>query len=192
MNFKEYYEAVQKTYKFRIKTIYEIDEDTMDVIETVINKYRPTDISRPKKMMFQTQPLGFTGVKNVEIHFVDVVLSVPATEYVLACDLRQSFGLDIASDLIQVSGDEEEPVEEKEPTSLLLDPTMSEAPAVNAEEHFGDEYNKSFLAYVAKVEAEREHKKQIDAPHPITKWGQQPDPTADLDTTDFNAHLKDK
>jgi hypothetical protein len=104
MNFKNYYEQVQKTFKFRIKTVYKLDDESMDVIENVLTKYRPSKIGKPKKMMFQTNPLGFTGPKNVELYFFDVELTVPAAPSVLEYDLRASFGLLANSDLIQGTG----------------------------------------------------------------------------------------
>lgn len=197
MSFKNYYESVQQTYDFRIKSIGRIGDEEMDVIEGVLDKYRPSKISQPQKMMFQTNPLGFTGVKNAEVWFLDVTLTVPARGATLAYDLRTSFGLNSSSPLIEVECEDEDAGLDNEEAleagrteeALLLDPNFKEAPEVKVEEHFGDAYNKSFLAYVKKVEEDREWKKKNDAPHPITEWENQPDPDADLDTTHFNEDL---
>lgn len=200
MSLKQYFESVQQTYEFRIKSIGRLGDVEMDIIEGVLDKYRPTKISQPKKMMFQTNPLGFTGVKNAEVWFVDVTLTVPARGATLAYDLRTTFGLNGASPIIEVESDEEDAGldneiaidENRTEDALLTDPDFKEAPEVDAEEHFGDAYNKRFLEYVKKVEEERIYKQKIDAPHPITEWEKQPDADADLDTTHFNDQLKDE
>ncbi len=199
--FKNYYESVIKTFKFRIKSVGRLGDEEMDVIERVLDKYRPSKMTQPKKMMFQTEPLGFTGVENVEVYFLDVVLTVPARAPTLAYDLRTAFGLNPASPLIQVEGEHDDPTADQKEASeaqekakkdgaLLTQPDYPEAVKVNPEEHFGDAYNKSFLAYVKKVEEERDLNAKIDAPHPITKWEKQPkDQNTDIDKTHFNAHL---
>jgi hypothetical protein len=200
MNFKNYYEAVQKTFKFRIKSVYKLDDESMDVIEKVLDKYRPSKVGQPKKMMFQTNPLGFVGAKNVELYFFDVEFTVPANPSVLEYDLRQAFGISTQSDLIQVFADDGDPMEEVEDAveeqqeaaekdALLLQPDYPEAVEVNVDEHFGDAYNKRFLEYVKEVEKKRDLNKKIDAPHPITKWEKQPDSSKvdpKQDETDFN------
>lgn len=199
MSFKEIYESMQKTYSFRIKSVCRLADEEMDVIERVIDKYRPSKISKLEKMMFQTSPLGFTGVQNVEVYYLDVELTVPAHAPTLAYDLRTAFGLAPNSPLIQVQGededaneDNEEQIENNDKHALLTDPTNSEY-EVNKEESFGDSYNKSFLAYVKKVEEERSAGMNVDAPHPITKWEDQPkDQNKDIDITHFNDHLSNK
>ncbi len=204
MNFKNYYEKVQKTFNFRIKSIYKLDDTAMEIIEKVLAKYRPSKIGQPKKMMFQTQPLGFTGAKNVELHFFDIELTVPANTSVLEYDLRTSFGLSQNSDFIQVFSDEADPMQEEEDAeaaqqavqdkdALLNQPDYPEAGEIDPDEHFGSAYNKKFLEYVKEVEKKRDLNKKVDAPHPITKWEKQPDPATvepKQDETDFNADHK--
>jgi hypothetical protein len=204
MNFKNYYEKVQKTFKFRIKAVYKLDDESMDVIEKVLDKYRPSKVGQPKKMMFQTQPLGFVGAKNVELYFIDVELTVPANPAVLEYDLRSAFHISTQSDIIQVFPEHGDPMEEaeeaaeeqheaEETTALLNQPDYPEAAEVDPNDHFGDAYNKRFLEYVKEVEKKRDLNKKIDAPHPITKWEKQPDPNSGdpkQDTADFNADHK--
>lgn len=203
MNFKNYYEAVQKTFKFRIKSTYTLDDESMDVIEKVLAKYRPSNVTKPKKLMFQSNPLGFTGPKNVELFFIDVELTVPAAPAILENELRTGFGLLPDSDIIQVFGEHANPLAEQEEEAevegeteakeaLLNQPDYPEAKPVDSAEHFGDAYNKTFLAYVKDVETKRDLNKKVDAPHPITKWDKQPksnETEPKIDDTNFNAHL---
>lgn len=199
----DYLSDVEKTFKFRIKSIYEIDDDAMNVIEHALMKYRPSDISRPKKLMFQTVPLGFSGAKNVELFIVDVTTTVPVASIVMQSVLRNAFGLQEGDGAIQVIGEhdqfaangqmDDEPVKEEDETAedktaLLLDPEYKEAADINADDYFGDNYNKKFLSYVNKVAAEHISKKKVDAPHPITKWESQPKPEMSPNFNDTVSH----
>ena len=101
--------------------------------------------------------------------------------------------------MIQVAGDHDDPTDAQEETlkaehdALLLDPDYTEAEDIDSADHFGDAYNTKFLGILKKVEEDREFKKKPDAPHPITKWSQQPKDPAKvepvIDTTHFNASL---
>jgi hypothetical protein len=195
MNFKDYYEKEQQTYEFRIKFAGKIGDEEMDVVEKVLSKYRPSKITTPKKMIFQTNPLGFTGVKNVEVWFVDATLTVPAHTPTLSADIKSEFGISYSSPLITITGANDDPIADqeeilqKEHDALLLDPANSEHEEVKADELFGDAYNGKFLAYLQKAEEDREHKKKVDAPHPITKWEKQPigkDVEPKIDSRNFN------
>lgn len=180
MNFLDYYEAELTKKTFRIKAAGRLGDDELDVIERVLSKYRPDSISTPKKMIFQTFPLGFTGVKNVEVWYVDAVLTVPAHAPILEYDLKQAFGLVTSSPLLKVEVEGENPIEHQEETlsqehdALLLDNEYSEAEDINPNDLVGEEYKSKLLDYIQDIENDRDYKKEIDAPHPITKWAKQP------------------
>ena len=95
MNLKEYLLRVEKSKKYRIKSIVEIGDDQMDVIEKVLIKYRPKTVARPKKLMYQTNPLGFTGVKNAEMYIIDIELTVPVAPQALEFELEERLGLQL-------------------------------------------------------------------------------------------------
>lgn len=185
MNLKDYLNTVEKTYKFRVKSVFAIDDEQMDIIERVLHKYRPNEIGRPKKMMFQTTPLGFTGLKNVEVHYIDVVLTVPAVADILENDLREQLGLKSDHEgLVVMAENDPRMVVDAEPKkveSKLLDPEYKDAEEVKADEVSGDKYNKGLLKYFQKVADEREHnpgRVEVDAKA-------EPKIVAD----DFNANL---
>lgn len=200
MNLKSYFESIQKTYKFRINSVVEFTEEDVSRIEHLLEKHRPSKISAADRMMFQTNPLGYTGVKNTEIHFIDVELTLPVSRSVLEYDLRAAFGFDSANPVLFVEGECDNPLSEVdehfeevlgEEGALLCDNDYSEAPKVVAEDYFGDDYNEKFLARVAEFEAKRTHKQEIDPLNPITKWSEQPECELEVeqDDADFNAGI---
>lgn len=188
MNLKEYLLRSEKTAKYRIKSLRPITDAHMDIIEKVLNKYRPKDVTRPKKLMFQTNPLGFTGAKNVEIWFIDVELTVPVAAKLLEYDLEEKLGLKYDSQAIQVVTeddprdccmDDDKEETDEEGKALLLDPEYKEVQPIDADDYSGSAYNKKLTDYMKKIADEREHNPSAAAKG---KEGQ-----PDFDKADFNA-----
>jgi hypothetical protein len=193
MKFKDYIANLEKVFKFQIKTLFPLDDDSMDLLEKALQKYRPQSVSAPKKTMFQTNPLGFTGVKCAEVFIIDVELTVPTTALMLQHDLREILHMHKDAKELKVFGEHSEELdeemnltaetdEEKEKVCLMNNINYEEIKDEKFEDYYGDDYNKKFLEYVSKVEKERAAAKgrgNVDAKHPITKWEKQPKPSAD-------------
>ena len=196
MDFKQYLANAEKTFKFQIKTLFPLDNAVMDLLEKALQKYRPVSVSKPKKTMFHSNPLGFTGVKCAEVFIFDVELSVPVTATILEFDLHEILHLGKDSELLKVFGEHSsdlgasmEPLgsEDEKHAALLTNENYEEVEEAKFEDHFGDAYNARFKAYLKKVEGERAKEKgrgaKIDAKHPLTTWANQPDATPkDSDT----------
>jgi hypothetical protein len=188
MKFKNYLANVEKVFKFRIKTLFPLEDELMDLLEKALQKYRPNAVSKPFKTMFTTNPLGFTGEKCVEVYMCDIELTVPVTTLVLQHDLRDSLGLHKDAKDLKVFGESQQDLEgdmevccdeDKEcGPAKLENEKYEEVEESKFEDFYGDDYNSKFLAYVKKVEAERRAKtgrgETKDAKHPITKWADQP------------------
>lgn len=188
MNLKQYLLKVEKTYKFRIKALFPLDDDDcMALLEKALGKYRPVSVSAPKKTILQTNPLGFTGVKAAEVYIVDIELAMPTTSKVLAFDLREILGIQQTSETLKVFSEHELSLEEtSEPCDITDDEGEKHDALLTSDEdcveeakftdYFGDDYNTRFLDVLKKVEEERKDKAKVkqDAPHPITKWADQP------------------
>jgi hypothetical protein len=206
MNIRDYIANAEKTFKFQIKTLFPLGSEEMDLLEKALFKYRPASISKPKKTMFQAQPLGFTGVKNSEVYIVNVELTVPTTSFVLQGDLRDQLRLHKDAKELKVFSDLSDQVGEELNTiggdlkdedgktiqtqlkddnkALLTQPNYEEVEEAKWEDNYGEAYNTKFLAYLKKVEAERKEKRKagpVDAMHPITKWADQPKADGDQD-----------
>lgn len=189
MNLRDYIANVEKTFKFQIKTLFPLEAPQMDLLEKALQKYRPSSISKPKKTMFQSNPLGFTGVKNSEVYIVNVELTVPVTELMLQFDLREVLHLgkdskelmvfsEVGSELAETSEPmSDEDADKKDKTALLSNDHYEEVEEASFDDNFGAAYNEKFLSYLKKVESERKvarRQGEVDAKHPITKWANQP------------------
>jgi hypothetical protein len=196
MNFKHYLADVEKkTFKFQIKTLFPLNDEVMDLLEKALQKYRPAAITKVKKTMMHSNPLGFTGVKMAEVFMFDVELTVPVTPLNLQYDLREILHLHKDAKELKVFGEDSEKLgdemtvseEDAELPTLLDNENYEEVEEAKFEENFGDAYNAKFLAYLKKVETERAADKgrgeKVDAKHPITKWSDQPEgDVSDSDT----------
>ncbi len=199
MDFKKYLSATEKVFKFRIKTLFPLVEETMDLLEKALQKYRPVSITDPVKTMYQTNPLGFTGVKSGEVYITDVEITIPTTATLLQFDLRGILGLNKDDNRLMVFDDhapeeniDNEPYHTVETDdrgkvtkkgALLNNEKFEEVTEASFDDYYGAEYNKKFLAYLKEVEAERKEKTKagnLDAKHPITRWEKQPKPGSDL------------
>lgn len=184
MSFKKYLADSQKVFKFRIKALFPLEDECMDSLEKALQKYRPNAISAPVKTMYQTNPLGFTGVKCGEVWMTDVELTVPVTSTLLEYDLRTILGMHKDDDHLKVFGESQddliatsEPVVEEEAVSLLANENYEEVEEAKFDDFYGADYNSRFLEVLKKVEEERKISARagcVDAPHPITKWADQP------------------
>lgn len=170
MNFKNYLSATEKVFKFRIKALFPLSEDTMDLLEKALQKYRPISITDPVKAMYQTNPLGFTGAKFGEVYMLDVELTLPCIPYLLEYDLRTMLGLHKDDDTLKVFS-EHDPVEieaekmhedeehKDEPKEALLNQDeYSNKDQADFSDYFGNDYNKKFLEYLKEVETARKEK----------------------------------
>lgn len=93
MNFTDYYLRTLKPNKYRIKTIAVIDDAEMDIIEKVLMRFEPTDISRPKKSIIQDNPADFVGVNYAEVYTIDFVTTVPVSDWELRRVLSDRLGV---------------------------------------------------------------------------------------------------
>lgn len=184
--FKNFLLKAEKTFKFRIKSMMPLCDDKMDVMEKVLFKYRPVSVSAPKKTMFHTNPLGYTGAKHGEIWFTDVELSVPVTASILELAIREAYGFDkvdgtiraFAEGDVQEADDEseccpeeaEEEIEER--GALMTNENYEEVEEADFSEFYGDDYNSSFTAFLKEFEAKRKEAVgagEVDPAHPIVK-----------------------
>lgn len=189
MSLKKYLAETKKVFKFRIKSLFPLEEDCMDVLELALQKYRPESISTPVKAMYQTNPLGFTGVKSAEVWMTDVELTVPVTATLLEYDLRTILGMDKDNESLKVFGESQdeleatvEPISEEdeleEAEALLATENYEEVNEADFDDYYGADYNTKFLEVLKKVEEERKETTKagnVDAPHPITQWAAQPE-----------------
>lgn len=151
-SFRSYLVESEQTYKFRIKMAEKCDDETMDALETALQKYDMKSISKPKKTPIQEHPMDFQTLQNAEVFIMDTELNYPVTAYQLYEYITQTVGIP-ASHLVIIDKDHPEEIAREEAVkdmdeeyvSKLDDSEYSDAEKTNPEDSFGDKYNENML-----------------------------------------------
>jgi len=147
---KSYLVESEQTYKFRIKMAEKGDDETMDALESALEKYEVASISKPKKTPIQEHPMDFQTLNNVEVFIMDAELKYPVTAHQLYEYISQTVGVP-ASHLVVINSDHpeeiarEEALKEEEYESVL---ETDYEDGNNAKDNFGDEYNENMLKQI--------------------------------------------
>ena len=148
---KSYLVESEHTYKFRIKMAEKGDDETMDALESALEKYEVASISKPKKTPIQEHPMDFQTLNNVEVFIMDAELKYPVTAHQLYEYISQTVGVP-ASHLVVINSDHPEEIAREESlkgdeeyTSKLEDADYKDADNVKTKEVFGDAYNENML-----------------------------------------------
>lgn len=147
-SFRSYLVESEQTYKFRIKMAEKCDEETMDALETALQKYDMKSISKPKKTPIQEHPMDFQTLNNAEVFIMDTELQYPVTAHQLYEYINQVVGVP-ASHLVIINQDNPEEIareealkEEGEEYETLLGSDYKEE---KQDPTFGDAYNENML-----------------------------------------------
>jgi len=165
LTLKDYLLMATKEYHYRVKCAFELTEESIHVIEKCAAKYGMLDITKPKRLIMQKNPLDFKNVENAEVTYVDLTTEYPASTEIFHQELRQA--LCVAEKLVVVRDKDHDPYEKEieiinhleevqekgEYKTKLLDPeyksdghTEEQAPT-----HYGNEYNEKFLKTLDEV-----------------------------------------
>lgn len=147
-SFRSYLVESETTYKFRIKMAEKCDDETMDALETALQKYDMKSMSKPKKTPIQEHPMDFQTLQNAEVFIMDTELQYPVTAHQLYEYISQVVGVP-ASHLVVINQDNPEEIareealkEEGEEYETLLGSDYKEQ---KQDPTFGDEYNENML-----------------------------------------------
>ncbi len=151
-SFRSYLVESEQTYKFRIKMAEKCDDETMDALETALQKYDMKSMSKPKKTPIQEHPMDFQTLQNAEVFIMDTELNYPVTAHQLYEYISQTVGVP-ASHLVVINQDHPEEIareealkeEGEEYEAKLDDAEYKDADKIKAEDHFGDKYNENML-----------------------------------------------
>ena len=144
---KSYLVESEQTYKFRIKMAEKCSDETMEAVESALQKYDVKSMSKPKKTPITEHPMDFQTLQNQEVFIMDAELSYPVTAYQLYEYISQTVGVP-ASHLVVINQDHpeemarEEAINEEEYESVL---ETDYDDSNNAKDNFGDEYNENML-----------------------------------------------
>lgn len=147
-SFRSYLVESEQTYKFRIKMAEKCDDETMDALETALQKYDMKSMSKPKKTPIQEHPMDFQTLQNAEVFIMDTELQYPVTAHQLYEYISQVVGVP-GSHLVVINQDNPEEIareealkEEGETYEPLLGSDYKEQ---KQDSTFGDEYNENML-----------------------------------------------
>lgn len=79
-NFKQYLMESQRTYKYRIKVVGDVDDKMMQLLELNLQKFSPVKIGEPKSSPIQKNPMGFPGVENERVTSIEAEFKYPVIE----------------------------------------------------------------------------------------------------------------
>lgn len=79
-NFKQYLMESQRTYKYRIKVVGDVDDKMMQLLELNLQKFSPVKIGEPKSSPIQKNPFGFPDVENERVTTIEVEFKYPVIE----------------------------------------------------------------------------------------------------------------
>lgn len=172
-SFFQYLAEATKEYEYRIRTIVPVTDEMIAKLERVLDKYNLIAISKPKKTILQDSPLDFPSVDMAEVYIIDIKTGVPVSSEVLLQELRGALNIPWEQIVVRGKNDPmelETMIQDSDKKGLKdsdTDPLLSTDPAykeydtaIDEPQAFGDDYNKRFLAYLARVAAER---KEVEA-----------------------------
>jgi len=157
--FSTYLNESKKSWKFSIKTIHDLSDEQCDRIEKHLGKYDSKGLGAAKKTILQSAPRDFPSHKGYEVYSHDFETNLIASGWQIQNDIRNMLGL--TDGVLKVKG-EHEPDARTGRTKRLESQVgtstkeYKDAEKVNHAEHYGDEYNKSFIKELMKVKKEKE------------------------------------
>ena len=151
-SFRSYLVESEQTYKFRIKMACECSDETMDKLESALEKYDVSSLSKPKRTPIQEHPMDFQTLQNAEVYIMDAEVKYPVTAHQLYSYISEVVGVP-ASHLVVINSDHpeeiarEEAIKEEDDVyeAKLEDSEYKDADKVTAEDHYGDKYNENML-----------------------------------------------
>jgi hypothetical protein len=175
-----------------MKAVVDLSEgDTLDRIETYLQRFKLVDISRPFKTILQKAPLDFPNVQNAEVFMIDFETAFPLSSYVAAEELRTLLNIpggsivvrganepiEIETKLLNQKAEVEEAAEKKDLKPAPLLNTDSQYPeseqGTDGQNYYGNSYNSRFLDTIKEIEDSRKATK-FDPPAPLFKWLEMP------------------
>lgn len=75
----EYLTESKKTYKFKVKVAKELSNEELNYVERGLQAYKLLDMSKPKRLPIQENPINFETLGPVEVHIFEVTTEYPCT-----------------------------------------------------------------------------------------------------------------
>lgn len=150
---QDYLMGIKKEHTFtvRIANCILVDKD-MDRIESNLKAYELIDITKPKKTIFQSHPLGFAEPVNSEVFIFTVTTGLPASSFFLGREIAKI--LKISEIYVVVNGQDNPVADKKEEykAKLSTNPEYPEDKNLpDSDELYGTKYNDNMLKTILKA-----------------------------------------
>lgn len=95
-NFAQFLTESKKTYEFKIGVAGEIPEGFEDRLETSLNKFKLSSLTKGKRTPIQERPLDFPQLQNMEVTYFEATVEYPTTQQMMqeyvghCCNIPQS------------------------------------------------------------------------------------------------------
>jgi len=212
MSFKKaLYECMSKyVYPVRIKTCIPITETMYQLIQSHLYKYRMIEMSEVKKTIFQKNPLHFGHIEGSEIWYVDALLTIPVSSYILSEELRIVLKIPDENLVVITMFDPREQTNEYVSTIIDMEQKAREeglekASRLSTDSYYmenetvipgdtiaGQRYNEAFKKFLSTMENKRPNRVYKDESNRALfgwLWDRKPEPK--YGENDFNYHIKD-
>lgn len=171
--FKQRLLEAHREFHYRLKTVVDLTDERMEDVERLLNRYHLVRMGSIQKLDGDLDTLEFADVENADISYLDFVIGVPVSAYILQQEMRSI--LNVPEKFVVVRADNEAVEVDSARIQLLqtLDKVAAEAGHAQAgsllstdreyldveqplvQDAFGDTYNKRFLNLLSKVASHR-------------------------------------
>lgn len=171
--FKQRLLEAHREFHYRLKTVVDLTDERMEDVERLLTRYHLVRMGAIQKLDGDVDTLEFSDVENADISYLDFVIGVPVSAYILQQEMRST--LNVPEKFVVVRADNEAVEVDSAKIQLLqtLDKVAAEAGHAHAgsllstdreyldveqplvKDAFGDTYNKRFLNLLAKVSSNR-------------------------------------
>lgn len=206
-SFKELLNESQKTFSYRLKTVVNMDDPKMEDLERLLKRYNLLDIGSVHKIPAKDDSLEFRDIENADVYYVDFMIGVPMSAYILQQELRAVLNLpekflviradnealeveSIKNQLLRTLDQKARQEGYTDKGSLLsTDRFYLDAEQPLTDSAYGDKYNSKFLNLLQQIASNRKTQtfqttSDLNPVEQMQKVEQQPK----QDTTDFNAY----
>jgi hypothetical protein len=171
--FKQRLMESQREFHYRLKTVVDLTDERMEDVERLLNRYHLIKMGTINKLDGDLDTLEFADVENADISYLDFVIGVPMSAYILQQEMRSI--LNAPEKFVVVRADNEAVEVDSARIQLLqtldklaaqdgnhhtgsllsTDPNYLDAEQPLVTDAFGDTYNKRFLNLLSKVASNR-------------------------------------
>lgn len=123
-SFKHYLIESKKTYSYKVGLAGELPENAIDRLETVMQKFKVSKMSKGKKTPIQERPLDFPNLQNIRATYFDIDTEYPTTPQVLEQYLQTTMGMNPSHVIVRNSNapqEQEQTPKDDKPYEAMLD-----------------------------------------------------------------------